>query len=245
MAAGIGWATDHGADVVNLSIDTVDGSLAAPLMDRAVRDAWAAGVVVVAASGNRAADGRIAQPALVVAATDRWGGLADYGRGAARATWSLAAPGGSSGADPACADDDRPGVRSAWIGGGYRCLTGTSMAAPHVAGSNAVLRSVGYEPAGAVDRLLGSARAIRADGAAGVGALDLAAASGPGPVIDPVVGWPAPAGASARLASTDGATSEILPPVIGGAVMGLCAAVAVLVLRDMRRAGRRRRVVAA
>jgi hypothetical protein len=96
-----------------------------------------------------------------------------------------------------------------------------------------------------VDRLLGSARAIRADGQAGVGVIDLAAASGPAPVIEPVVGWPsrspAPeAGGIEASSGTDGVT-EVLPPVLGGAVIGLCGAVALLVIRDLRRAGRRRR----
>jgi hypothetical protein len=113
------------------------------------------------------------------------------------------------------------------------------MAAPHVAGAIADLRSLGYDPAGAVDRVIGSTRAIRADGAAGVGALDLATASGPGPVVDPVVGWPE-ADPRPPMPGRE-TTGELLPPVFGGAVMGLCGAVALFVLRDIQRARRRAR----
>jgi subtilisin family serine protease len=239
VAAGIGWAVARGADVVNLSVDTVDGALAGPAMRDAVEGAWAAGAVVVAASGNRSGDGTVAQPALVVTGTDRDGALATYAHGAARSPWGLAAPGGSPDAAPDCRSDGGTGVASTWIGGGQRCLSGTSMAAPHVAGAVADLRSLGYDPAGAVDRLIGSTRAIRADGAAGVGALDLAAASGPGPVVDPIVGWPRPE-ADAAAPGTE-AAGELLPPVFGGAVMGLCGAVALFVLRDIQRARRRAR----
>jgi subtilisin family serine protease len=234
VSAGIKWATAHGADVVNLSVDTVDGSLAGPAVAAAVEHAWAAGVVVVAASGNRSADGAVAQPTLVVTGTDRSGNLAGYAHGTARSPWGLAAPGGADDGDPTCRDATRAGISSTWIGGGRRCLSGTSMAAPHVAGAVADLRSMGYAPADAVDRLIGSARAIRPDGAAGVGALDLAAASGPGSVIDPIVSWPEQPGRPAEAAAAD-PPLEALPPVLGGAVMGLCAAVALLVLRDMRR----------
>jgi hypothetical protein len=115
------------------------------------------------------------------------------------------------------------------------------MAAPHVAGAVADLRSLGYDPAGAVDRVIGSTRAIRADGAAGVGALDLAAASGPGPVVDPVVGWPRPDAEAAAAGAEAAAVGELLPPLFGGAVMGLCGAVALFVLRDIQRARRRAR----
>jgi len=239
VAAGIGWAVARGADVVNLSVDTVDGALAGTAMREAVHDAWSAGVVVVAASGNRSGDGTVAQPALVVTGTDRAGALATYAHGAARSPWGLAAPGGSPGATADCRSDGGTGVDSTWLGGGHRCLSGTSMAAPHVAGAIADLRSIGYGPAGAVDRLIGSTRSIRADGAAGVGALDLATASGPGPVVDPVVGWPA--AAPGTDVTGTGAPDEVLPPIFGGAVMGLCGAVALFVLRDIQRARRRAR----
>ena len=64
-------------------------------------------------------------------------------------------------------------------------------------------------------------------------------------MIDPVVGWPSrpPASETGRIDPSSGteAVAEVLPPVLGGAVIGLCGAVALLVLRDLRRASRRRR----
>jgi subtilase family protein len=48
VASGIRWAADHGADVINLSL----GGGYSPAIERAIGDAVAAGVVVVAAAGD-------------------------------------------------------------------------------------------------------------------------------------------------------------------------------------------------
>jgi hypothetical protein len=58
------------------------------------------------------------------------------------------------------------------------------MAAPHVAGALAVLRSQGLDPGQAIERLLGTVRDLGppgTDAAFGAGRIDLARAAGPGP----------------------------------------------------------------
>ncbi|PZF88477.1 type VII secretion-associated serine protease mycosin, partial [Micromonospora deserti] len=77
IAAAIRWAVDNGADVVNLSLVTLDR----PQLADAVRHALAEGVVVVAAAGNRQENqqDRPAYPAaypgvIAVAGVDEQGG---------------------------------------------------------------------------------------------------------------------------------------------------------------------------
>jgi subtilisin family serine protease len=129
VAQGIRYAVDNGARIVNLSLA---GPTSTPDLEEAVRYAGAHGVLVVAAAGN---DGRdlAASPTfpagygednvLGVAATARDGelsGVSDYGPGA-----DLAAPGEE--------------ILSTALGGGYEWRTGTSMAAPEVAGALVLL----------------------------------------------------------------------------------------------------------
>ncbi|MBI4032460.1 S8 family peptidase [Candidatus Berkelbacteria bacterium] len=123
IVAGIDWAADHGADVINLSLGT---SVDFPLFHDAISTAVDQGVVIVAASGN--SGGSVLYPAaydgvIAVGATDdtdevqRWSS-----RGA---ELDLVAPG-----------ED---IYSTYKGGRYRDMTGTSMAAPHVSGAAALL----------------------------------------------------------------------------------------------------------
>lgn len=148
VAAGIDWAVDHGAQVINLSL----GGAYSEVVAIAVRKARAQGVLVVAAAGN---DGRLGvswpaalEEAIGVSATGPDGTLAPYsnfGPGV-----DLSAPGG---------DKTRPGggVLQDTIGPeghAYRSFQGTSMAAPHVSGAAAVLLSTGVLSPGEVEQVL-------------------------------------------------------------------------------------------
>ena len=85
VAAGIVWAVDHGANVVNVSIAGPSGS---PALREAVRYAARSGVLVVASAGNTGGTEPqfpAAYPGVVaVAATDPSGRLADW---SSRGAW--------------------------------------------------------------------------------------------------------------------------------------------------------------
>lgn len=128
IAAGIVYATDHGADVINLS-------LAGPGWVRLERDAVnyaaARGVILVAAAGNENTTAPY-YPAsydhvLSVAATGMANGRASFSN---RGFFiDLAAPGSA--------------ILSTIYPSGYDTKSGTSMAAPHVAGAAALVRARG------------------------------------------------------------------------------------------------------
>lgn len=124
VAAGIVWAVEHGARVVNVSIAGTGGS---PELRRAVRLAARNDVLVVAAAGN-AGDTRPAYPAaypgvVAVAAENADGALFDW---SSRGPWiDLAAP----------------GCTPVPSGGSEAVACGTSFAAPLVAGIAALERS--------------------------------------------------------------------------------------------------------
>lgn len=125
VAEGIVWSTDHGADVINLSLGSKSQS---STRRRAVEYAQRRGVVVVAAAGNYD-DGDTVYPAayggvLGVTSTDRNDVRdPDYSRG----NW---------------VDVAAPGVDIlSTVPGGYASKTGTSIASPHVAGLAGLLAS--------------------------------------------------------------------------------------------------------
>ncbi|MEZ0447688.1 S8 family serine peptidase [Cellulomonas sp. ICMP 17802] len=149
IAAGIAWAVAHGAKVLNLSLAGPDES---PLLLDAIQSAVAAGAVVVAAAGNDGTDAPQYPAAyapqvaglLAVSATDDDGALTSF------STWgdwiSLAAPGFQ--------------IVGPSHAGGYVYASGTSLAAPFVAGVAALVRSKagGLTPAAVEERLERTAR---------------------------------------------------------------------------------------
>ncbi|MCC6649698.1 MAG: S8 family peptidase [Candidatus Eisenbacteria bacterium] len=149
VAAGIRWALRNGARVINLSLGTLKGSDA---IQDALEEAENANVVVVASAGNWGSDTPEEYPArsshaLAVAATDVTGqpaSFTSYGGFVA-----LAAPGIA--------------VRSAYPGSAYRLWSGTSMSAPFVAGTAALLVSLhpGWGSEEVMDRLALTARPLR------------------------------------------------------------------------------------
>ena len=131
VIAGIRWAADNGADVINLSLG--GGGFSQAMFD-AVKHASENGAVVVMASGNSASSspGHPASHAtrygIAVGAVNRQREMAGFSNRAGNKRMDyVTAPG--------------VGVYSAIPGGGYTKYSGTSMAAPHVAGVAALLKS--------------------------------------------------------------------------------------------------------
>ena len=172
LIEGLRYALEHGARVVNMSVNGPDRSQA---LDEAIGAAEAQGVLIVTSAGN---DGRdrdqvasypasVNSPAvLTVASTDRSGALArdsGYGRGSV----DIAAPG-----------ED---VLSARLGGGYASGSGTSFAAAYVSGAAALLASArpGANGAELRNALVASARrGASVDSSISGGRLDVTAALG-------------------------------------------------------------------
>lgn len=145
MLAGLQWAAaEKRATVVNMSIGGPDGPEIDPLEEAVNTLTEQTGTLFVISAGNDGEDGSVASPgsaeaALTVGAIDRDEELADFSSRGPRA-----------GDDAIKPDITAPGVdivaaRAAGTtlgepaGQGYVAASGTSMAAPHVAGAVALL----------------------------------------------------------------------------------------------------------
>ncbi len=126
-AAGIIWATDHGAQIINLSLGGTSDSV---IFQDAIDYAYHHGVMLIAASGNSGSN-FVLYPArypnvMAVGATDANNALAPFSNYGAEI--DVVAPGVD--------------IFSTWLGGNYQNDSGTSMSAPYVAGLAAILRGI-------------------------------------------------------------------------------------------------------
>ena len=188
IIAALEWAVVNDIDVANMSFGASTASIA---FNNAVTDAYNSGLLLVAAAGNsgkcNGQGDKVLFPArfnqvVAVAATNQWDG---------RPCWSstgpdveLAAPGS--------------GITSTDLSGGYRSVSGTSVASPHVAGTAALVLASGdltdQDGDGDVDngdvrlKLQSTAEDIGLPATwAGYGLVDAyaAASAGAGPAQDP------------------------------------------------------------
>jgi len=225
IRAGIRWAADRGADVINLSLGEPNiaiRNLFGSGLEDAIEYAWSKGAIPVIAAGNRDflfASGYAGLPALVVTATNPDDEKAGYATAVGSGSWGLAAPGGE-GDQEDCEDDEvhcAPLIVSTWIGGVYAYAQGTSMAAPHVSGAAASLRALGLSPQETVDRLLSTAKDIGTpgdDSQTGHGLLDVAAAvNGLAPAGPNPFRLPGPTAASPQTPTVLGAEPQQNAPV--------------------------------
>ena len=201
VAAGIEWAVDHGANVINMSLACTGNVLCNDsVMQDALTYATSSNVVIVAAAGNSGAGtntvGWPAQANEVIAVAASCGPNNDgYCSGInSRASFSSTGP---------AVELTAPGdaIYSTYPGG-YATLSGTSMASPHVAGAAALLVHCGYSAAQVRSLLDSTAIDLGAPGRDqlyGYGLVDLPAATAscsgggsPTPTPTSVPGGPLP-----------------------------------------------------
>jgi subtilisin family serine protease len=170
MIAGLRYALDQGARIVNMSLN---GSARSQALDEAIQQAEDRGVLVVTSAGNdgRNRDRVPSYPAsessasvITVASADRAGGLAP-GSAFGRASVDIAAPGDA--------------ILTSDLGGRFAKRSGTSFAAAYVTGAAALLAAARPDASATSLRaalIASSRRGGRVDARVAGGELDAAAA---------------------------------------------------------------------
>ncbi|MFA5137739.1 MAG: S8 family peptidase [Elusimicrobiota bacterium] len=135
---GLAWCVENKMNIVNMSL----GGPASEALEKAVKAAVAAGVTIVAASGNDP-DSSVSAPArysevIAVSASTSQDGSAEFSSTGPEV--DFIAPGNE--------------VLSTYPGGGTATMSGTSMATPHVAGLAALARGLGADTPAAVRAML-------------------------------------------------------------------------------------------
>ena len=131
LAEGIVWATDNGAEVISMSLEVgLGGNADSSLLAAAVQYAHESNVVLVGSSGNVPGQ-NVVYPArfptvIAVGATDN-----------TDTSWDLTSTGPELSVVAPGVD-----VLSTWNDNSYDYLTGTSAAAPQVAGAAALIKAV-------------------------------------------------------------------------------------------------------
>ena len=166
VADAIDYATENGASVINMSFGNYDPAKYGPdtIVQDAVDDAFAAGVVLVATAGNNTTDGMrfpaALDPVIAVSATtatDARASFSNYG------SWvTVAAPGDAILSTSGPTD--------------YDTVDGTSFSAPYVAGIAALLLSADgtLTPTNVRNRIMYSVDKITTDFYIGTGRVNLA-----------------------------------------------------------------------
>ncbi|MFJ5985597.1 S8 family peptidase [Lentzea sp. NPDC092896] len=154
IIAGMEWAVEQGAQIINMSLGGYDTPEIEPLEEAVNRLSADKGTLFVIAAGNSGPNARTvgspgtADAALTVGAVDDQNEIAEFSsRGPTQAGTlkpDLTAPG--VGIVAALHSDGRIGAP---VVDGYTSLDGTSMATPHVAGAAALLRQQHPELGGA------------------------------------------------------------------------------------------------
>ncbi|MFC9426578.1 S8 family serine peptidase [Streptomyces sp. NPDC056987] len=144
IVAAMQWAADKGAKVANMSLGGYDEVETDPLEEAVDSLSASSGILFVVSAGNEGPGaGTIGSPgsaaaALTVGAVDREDAIADFSSVGPAADGSLKPDITAPGVDIVAAKAAE-GTIGTPAGDGYVALSGTSMAAPHVAGAAAIL----------------------------------------------------------------------------------------------------------